>query len=377
MGIISNDIKYMLLMNKRYGIDFSKIAMLGRQNLFINDQEDRELLRYFNINVDTLKQEDGYAENFFRNLSQINGIDGAIESFDASSYENATNICDMNLPINEKYEGKYSFVFDGGTLEHVFQYPTALHNAMKMCQMNGYLMLITPANNYNGHGFYQFSPELFFNVLGKNGFQIMDITYRSEINGELFSVKISEPEKSGRRIGYNIGNFAFLCVFAKRIGFVPEKLCAQQSDYYAKWNGNEPKESKKDTFFYNLDEELQKVFFDKKVNSKIKCKINAVLWGAGNECTWHLRQGLLQNSNRVEIKMIVDRNPNKWGMSIEKIKIATPESLRANNVDMVVITTNESFFNDIYHQLICEYGFSEEQIFSIDEFEYYIMTCNG
>jgi len=56
-------------------------------------------------------------------------------------------------------------VIDGGTLEHVFNFPVAIKNAMQMVRAGGRLSLSPPANNYFGHGFYQFSPELFYRVL--------------------------------------------------------------------------------------------------------------------------------------------------------------------------------------------------------------------
>ena len=59
-------------------------------------------------------------------------------------------------------------VVDGGTLEHVFDYPTALRNAMRMVRVGGHLILNAPVNNFPGHGFYQISPELFFRCFHDN-----------------------------------------------------------------------------------------------------------------------------------------------------------------------------------------------------------------
>jgi hypothetical protein len=65
-------------------------------------------------------------------------------------------------------------VLDGGTLEHVFDFPTAIRNCMKMVALGGHLLCRTPANNYLGHGFYQFSPELFFRIFSEdNGFRFV------------------------------------------------------------------------------------------------------------------------------------------------------------------------------------------------------------
>ena len=43
---------------------------------------------------------------------------------------------------------------------------------MEMVRVVGHFLAVTPANNFMGHGFYQFNPELYFGVLSRdNGFQ--------------------------------------------------------------------------------------------------------------------------------------------------------------------------------------------------------------
>ncbi|GMO69596.1 MAG: hypothetical protein Ta2A_17730 [Treponemataceae bacterium] len=94
-----------------------------------------------------------------------------IDSLDYSNYEGASIIQDMNQKVTETLKNKYSLVWDGGALEHIFNFPTAIRNCMEMAAIGGHLILETPANNHLGHGFYQFSPELFFSILNeKNGF---------------------------------------------------------------------------------------------------------------------------------------------------------------------------------------------------------------
>ena len=68
-------------------------------------------------------------------------------------------------------KNKYTLVIDGGCLEHIFNFPVAIKNCMEMLQEGGHFIGITPANNLMGHGFYQFSPELYFRIFSKeNGF---------------------------------------------------------------------------------------------------------------------------------------------------------------------------------------------------------------
>lgn len=112
------------------------------------------------------RKEQSYADDFFRALGAA-----PLDFMDASNYEGATVIHDLNQPIDPRLSETYDCVFDGGTLEHVFNFPTALKNCLEMVAVGGQFITITPMNNYAGHGFYQFSPELFFNALSEqNGF---------------------------------------------------------------------------------------------------------------------------------------------------------------------------------------------------------------
>ena len=67
----------------------------------------------------------------------------------------------------------YDCILDGGTIEHVFNAPIAFASVMQMIRPGGLFIATTMANNYCGHGFYQFSPELFYRMFSEvNGFQI-------------------------------------------------------------------------------------------------------------------------------------------------------------------------------------------------------------
>ena len=222
-------------MKKKYGVDYSSIAMLGRQKLLIEGQV-KLLSRYLNVN--DIQQEDGYSEKFWNVLA---GREIYVDSFDISSYENATVLHDMNKPISAEYMGKYGAVFDGGTLEHLFNYPQALHNAMNMVRPGGFLMLETAANNRFGHGFYQFSPELFFCTLtSRNGFEVLDMTEVCERKtGAIHRIKyygISDFTKTGRSLETATRGITSLYVLARRIGDVPDDLVIQQNGFISTWD---------------------------------------------------------------------------------------------------------------------------------------------
>jgi hypothetical protein len=97
-----------------------------------------------------------------------------IESLDASSYEGATHVHDLNnIGILNATGRKYNFLFDGGTTEHVFHQPNVFRNIFDVLEIGGYVLHAAPSNNYVDHGFYQFSPTLYFDWYSANHWKII------------------------------------------------------------------------------------------------------------------------------------------------------------------------------------------------------------
>ena len=112
---------------------------------------------------------DDYFESYLARMFDCRSI----ASIDASSFEGAEIIHDMNRPISTELESKFDLVVDGGSLEHIFNFPVAVSNLMRMAVVGGFVMTSNPANNLCGHGFYQLSPELMYRSFSaKNGFRI-------------------------------------------------------------------------------------------------------------------------------------------------------------------------------------------------------------
>jgi hypothetical protein len=143
----------------------------------------------------------------------------------------------LNLPIPEALKNRYTVVFDGGTLEHVFDFPTAMRNAMEMVEIGGHFLGITPTNNYMGHGFYQFSPELFYRVLSAdNGFEIKEMIAVEQRPGARWK-SVKDPELIKRRVTLVNRTPTLLIVLAQRIELRPIfAVTPQQSDFVSAWN---------------------------------------------------------------------------------------------------------------------------------------------
>lgn len=93
-----------------------------------------------------------FAEDFLRRAGFT-----TIRSLDALAYEGAEIIHDLNTPVPPELEAISSFVYDGGTCEHVFDIAQAMRNIAALLKVGGTALISSPANGQCGHGF---SPDL-------------------------------------------------------------------------------------------------------------------------------------------------------------------------------------------------------------------------
>ena len=182
---------------------------------------------------------DRYVDTFFRTVLGTVELD----ALDYSAYEGANLVHDLNQPLPPARHEQYDVAVDAGTLEHVFDLPAALRNTMLLPRVGGSLFLLPPANNLFGHGFYQFSPDLFFRVLSPaNGYRIAKMAIMEShfidiergMRPQRYAV-LDPAARGGRSI--MVSRFpAVLFVHAIKLGPTPERLTALQSDYVATWN---------------------------------------------------------------------------------------------------------------------------------------------
>ncbi len=234
MGINAEEAKFILALKKRAGTS-DNILCLGRPELFVSRAELARLSGRFgkNWSQDCLAEisDARFAEPFLKAC----GFDN-IRSLDASHYEGAEIIHDLNLPVPMSLEGTSGFVYDGGTLEHVFDIAVALRNTMKLTRTGGILCLSTPANGQCGHGFYQFSPELYFRALEANGFDQIEIYLVAMLSPARW-YRVTDPRKLGRRIQFSTSEAVQMFVVARKVTDFDRFTNPQQSDYAdAQWS---------------------------------------------------------------------------------------------------------------------------------------------
>jgi GR25 family glycosyltransferase involved in LPS biosynthesis len=232
-----------LLRSKRTAL--GRTLWLGRQGFHMprekNPEQERKHLQelaievvrqyapdasYFELCGDT-----GYAEALFRFL----GSD-SISALDNSDFEGADLIHDLNTPIPSSLVGKFDCIFDGGTIEHIFDVPQTLENVHRMLAANGVFLSVNGANNFIGHGLYQFSPELMWRVFSREAGYEIETMYLMDDTGFPNPRSLVDPAKLGRRDQIRItSSRTYLMMAARKLSCLDHLPTVHQSDYAAAW----------------------------------------------------------------------------------------------------------------------------------------------
>ena len=199
------------------GASFARTVGIGRQALFVDppELERHRLLRGLPV-LREAATPTGSPRYFEPLMQQWLGA-ATVDSVDASAYEQATLLHDMNLPWAQGQPGlgSYDAVLDFGCLEHVFDFPVAWRNCVALCRVGGHLFHSLPANNLSGHGFYQFSPELFFNLYqAKHGFELVGLWLAQKADPRYWW-QVADPAAVRRRVTLRNAHEVYLLVLAR------------------------------------------------------------------------------------------------------------------------------------------------------------------
>ena len=96
---------------------------------------------------------------------------GDIESVDVSDFEGATYVADLNQPVADNMRGRFALIYNGGTIEHIFDVRTVMRNLHDMLTTNGVMVHVGPMNGWVEHGFYQFNPTFFADFYHANRYE--------------------------------------------------------------------------------------------------------------------------------------------------------------------------------------------------------------
>jgi SAM-dependent methyltransferase len=254
MGLDSDGTKF-LFAAQAAGVSFRSTAMLGRQNFFPEASQLQRLLdsRQSGLSAaDFLADSRGYAEKLFHFLGGEE-----IAAIDNSDYEGASIAADMNGPIDPALKNRFTAIFDGGCLEHVFNFPQAIKNCMEMLCVGGHFIAVTPANNFCGHGFYQFSPELFFRIFSEpNGFALRAVLTKEKDRW----FRVIDPKQFGARVELQNNRPTYLFLLTRKIEDREIfRQHPQQSDYARQWRENAAKDKATPGLARDLPKQLRDI----------------------------------------------------------------------------------------------------------------------
>jgi hypothetical protein len=207
---------------------------IGRQAIHISPKIIKEVFKLDKPSIDRVfsqkqtKTNFSFCEELLITLGATN-----VDSLDASNYEGATIILDLNKRL--KNEKKYDTIVDFGSSEHVYDVAQTFENYSEFLKDGGSLVHVLPANNQCGHGFYQFSPEFFYSLYSeKNGFKNTEI-FMVEIPNKKSWFRIKPPEP-GKRIFFNSKKPCYVVCFTQKEKNVSFEKNVQQSDYVYEWS---------------------------------------------------------------------------------------------------------------------------------------------
>ena len=254
MGIDKTGLEAIILSQKHVNPNNRANAMsLARQQIHIQPQTMHAMFRKYGINA-PLHACGEYFEAFFKNMGYT-----VTDSIDNSAYENATIIHNLNLPLrfqgnrqskqeglrfqgNRQSEGlrfqgnerKYDYVFDGGTIEHIFNCPQVWENIIDMMEIGGIFCSVTVNNNLSGHGIYQFSPEFFLSAFApKYGMEVLEL-YLAEVNSDKeqwIDVKSFNGWRNNTQI--NTQNPVYIIAIIRKISDERESLLLNPPNQYS------------------------------------------------------------------------------------------------------------------------------------------------
>ncbi len=227
------------------------VLTLGRQSVQATLDEACQLLRSQGITPAPLPPGEGTRTNipgWFNTVREKNISDVAffklmgvteVMALDYSDYEGVEIEHDLNSVVPDELENRFDLIVDGGTLEHVFDVRQALMNIALMLKPGGRVIHFSPASNHVNHGFYQFSPTLFLDYYGANGFGNLK-AYLVEHNLSVIHPDPVEWSEVGVD-GWFASNRALETVFvAEKLTTSTVHVVPMQSLCYQEWTQDEP-----------------------------------------------------------------------------------------------------------------------------------------
>jgi len=176
MGMVELTVKLFMEQSKKQAFANRHLLTIGRQGICFPVDDLKAWAHQSDFQLDEVQLECSIRENrfptdeeFFRSLGFL-----TVDSMDCSEYEGASIICNLNNDIPEELYSRFDVIYDGGSTEHMFNIPKAFENYNKMLKVDGLVIHSLPSTGCLDHGFYMFSPTLFYDYYTQNQWDIVD-----------------------------------------------------------------------------------------------------------------------------------------------------------------------------------------------------------
>jgi SAM-dependent methyltransferase len=181
MGIASSQgLPHLLFLAKKYREQMSgSILQLGRQDAYFDFSVLQSQARHFGVelkNVPVRTVENPWTKRSVIDDETLLSALGfnKVESLDFVADEKPSIVHDLNQDVPPSFHARWHVVYDGGTLEHVFDVATAFRNIHTMLKPGGLVIHESPTNNFVDHGFWQLNPTALFDFYSANGYEILE-----------------------------------------------------------------------------------------------------------------------------------------------------------------------------------------------------------
>lgn len=182
MGMLPSHIRLVASMHKQYGFE-GPVCSLGNQDIWASLDDIKEYFRETGCAYNAPRSIKAHSSRTFGMSSELSRLSrdfvhastlfeafGITEYLDLDKFDsdNPALRHDLNEPIPAGLEGRFGMVFDGGTIEHIFDMRQVMANIVRMLHPRGCVVHI--ASFSMDHGLYALSPGFFFDYYGANGF---------------------------------------------------------------------------------------------------------------------------------------------------------------------------------------------------------------
>ena len=254
-----------------------------------------------------------------------------VNALDISDYEGADIICDLAaLVLSEKLVGKYDYIYDGGVLEHVFNFSQALINTSRMLKIGGRIIHDLPCS-WVDHGFYSFSPTCLIDYYTANNFFVEDIYLMGYHYPDYKMANVISPDCRYNDSEQWVNMYAKECKILLICEAVKEKYSTDEKISFMQYIYEKQKEIiKREKILYSYEYKMEKIKCILQHNPKSKIAI----YGSGDTAN----------------KMLTDLQYNLENIvGIYDGKLEVGKTVKFDNCQKIVLNLNNVHRDEIQY----------------------------